>query len=409
MLSRLGRALRRDEGLTILEVAIAGFILAVGILAVAGSLGLGLRLLGDARQRTGASGMAQKYLEYARNLPYSAIGLTSMPTHSTDPKSPDYYVSDTPVASYNAGGGAEPLIVGGQIDHTTTVAQANSTMEIYQYVTWVSSSKGTPGGSGTAEAAKRVTVVARWARPQVGGTSDYAKLSSIFTPGVVSFPPASFAPTQVPTLTPTATASPSPTPSGSPTVCLDENPPAAPTNTSIAFAITTGFAKSADVTLHLGATDACPVIEVQFSDNGTDWKAWQAYSPSVIYTLSGSDGQKTVYARYRDGAWRESGIVQASIVLDRQAPTAPGSLNWNKQSKTLAWSASSDTYLSGYRVYRRASGITDWGSPIGSNPSTATSYYDAGAGSGYYDFMVEAYDKAGNTTTAVILNQKGQD
>jgi len=54
-----------------------------------------------------------------------------------------------------------------------------------------------------------------------------------------------------------------------------------------------------------------------FTQNST---GWVAYSASSTYTLSNSDGAKTVYLKLRNAAG-ESGASSFAITLDRIAPT----------------------------------------------------------------------------------------
>lgn len=62
-------------------------------------------------------------------------------------------------------------------------------------------------------------------------------------------------------------------------------------------------------------------VQMRLGADGLDWGAWQAYSTSRSWSLTGSDGPKTVYAQFRDGSGLVSPSYGASIVLDRSGPT----------------------------------------------------------------------------------------
>jgi hypothetical protein len=84
------------------------------------------------------------------------------------------------------------------------------------------------------------------------------------------------------------------------------------------------FANSADVVLSLPASDPTPgtgVVSMQISQVANSWPdAWQQYRSSVRYALSGPDGDKQVFVRFRDAAGNVSLASSAHIVLDRLAP-----------------------------------------------------------------------------------------
>jgi len=77
-----------------------------------------------------------------------------------------------------------------------------------------------------------------------------------------------------------------------------------------------------DVILTLSATDALSsVTHVMFSESATFVVAsWEAYATSKAFTLSSSNGTKTVYAKYKDAAGNESEKYSATITLDTVKP-----------------------------------------------------------------------------------------
>jgi len=71
------------------------------------------------------------------------------------------------------------------------------------------------------------------------------------------------------------------------------------------------------VTLTLAASDTggSGLAQMQFSNDGVSWSAWQAYATSKSWTLTSGDGTKTVYARFSDVAGNVSTPYSDSIEL----------------------------------------------------------------------------------------------
>jgi hypothetical protein len=73
---------------------------------------------------------------------------------------------------------------------------------------------------------------------------------------------------------------------------------------------------STAISVTVTATDSeSGVAQMSFSNNGNDWGGWLSFGPAAAWTLSGGDGQKTVYARVQDGAGNTSAVVSATIEL----------------------------------------------------------------------------------------------
>ncbi len=102
-------------------------------------------------------------------------------------------------------------------------------------------------------------------------------------------------------------------------ITLDTQPPSGTiTLNSGAF-----YTNSVSVTLGLSASDGgSGVTDMCFSEDGSNWSAWEAYAVSGAYTLTGTDGLNTVYVKFRDAVGRESAALSDGIVLDRVAPVA---------------------------------------------------------------------------------------
>ncbi len=101
------------------------------------------------------------------------------------------------------------------------------------------------------------------------------------------------------------------------TVLVDATPPAGTLSVDGGAA----WAPDRDVALSLLAADEhTSVADMRFSENGTDFGAWQEYAGTAAYTLSAGDGARTVYAQFRDAHGNVSETASDSIGLDTAAP-----------------------------------------------------------------------------------------
>ncbi|MCZ7661575.1 MAG: Ig-like domain-containing protein [Thermoleophilia bacterium] len=107
-----------------------------------------------------------------------------------------------------------------------------------------------------------------------------------------------------------------------PTVRIDNRPP-----TVVAFYIEddAAYVAQVDVTLQLNAVDGSPPVQVQLSNDGTSWSAWQALAPSVPWTLATGDGPKEVWARLRDSRGNATTTqIKDTVILSTAAPQVTG-------------------------------------------------------------------------------------
>jgi hypothetical protein len=82
------------------------------------------------------------------------------------------------------------------------------------------------------------------------------------------------------------------------------------------------YTNTTSVTLTLSATDGgSGVYQMRFSNDGSNWSAWETYGVSKAWTLTAGDGTKTVYVQFRDNALNASGSYSDTIILDTAAPT----------------------------------------------------------------------------------------
>lgn len=79
------------------------------------------------------------------------------------------------------------------------------------------------------------------------------------------------------------------------------------------------------VTLALSASDALSgVSQASYSDDGSSWSGWESYAASRSWTVPTGDGEKPVWARFRDNAGNVSSPVSDTIRLDTTVDPAYG-------------------------------------------------------------------------------------
>ena len=98
-----------------------------------------------------------------------------------------------------------------------------------------------------------------------------------------------------------------------------------PTDGTIAIDGGVALTKSASVTLTLAVSDAGGLSQMQLSNNGTIWSALETYNTTKNWTLSSGNGQKTVYAKFKDNAGNWSTSFLTTITLEAE----PGSAESN--------------------------------------------------------------------------------
>ena len=158
------RALRagRDEGFTVVEVAVAAMLLALASLAVLGLVSAANRNNYRASQSQVVNDRLQQEMERIRALPYDQIALTGAPASSSNPANPNSRVSGARYDAdkgegihyedlvYNGGHANETgeTVTGGQIPVTdpsatttsgafpTRFTNGNVSGTIYRYVMW---------------------------------------------------------------------------------------------------------------------------------------------------------------------------------------------------------------------------------------------------------------------------------
>lgn len=161
--------------------------------------------------------------------------------------------------------------------------------------------------------------------------------------------------------------------------------------------------------------DDTTVAEMRFSDDGSTWGSWEPFAGSKNWSLSSGDGQKTVYAQFRNTVHMTT-TISDTIILDTTAPTVSASSPDSTMSLSFSVDWSGDDAGSGVDSfdvqYRVGSGgaWTDW-----LTDTTATSA-DFGPhtpeavqrGETYY-FRVRARETAGNDSSYAAETYTGVD
>jgi len=154
------------------------------------------------------------------------------------------------------------------------------------------------------------------------------------------------------------------------------------------------------VTLNLSASDATSgVSQMRFSNDGTTWTTWKAYTPSKSWNLTVGEGTKTVYAQYKDKAGLISPTYNDTItLLDATHPTTTISLSgvegangWFTSNVTVTLSATDD--ISGVEKTEYSLDNVTW--------STYTAPFTVSA-EGNTTVYYKSTDKAGNVETMKI-------
>ena len=392
--------------MTLVELMVAISLIAIIMSGLALSIGVDYKAVALARSRQVAESAANQRLEQLRDVDYASMALDSQPVHNTDSSNPDYDVNGPLNQYYDVTGTGTPnetLIVQatapvGPVKHLDTPVTIGTTViDIYEYVTWVDD----PGIAGTQNL-KRLSVVVKYQSVPTVGNSKILRESVVLTDGTVTLPD---------TATTTTTASTTTTSSSTTTTTLPAGTPCGTFSIAGSSGGAGGYTASRTITITM-ALSGCATpgpVYASFADNGGTWGADVTYnsaSPTFAFSItSAGDGTKTISGQVRNGSsGTYSNLASRSIILDTTLPTTPGSYNraiscsGNARTIVFSWSASTDTYLTGYHIYANSGGSTY--SLLGSTASLSYTVTDIKTTNATTLYKVTAYDAAGNESSA---------
>ncbi len=144
------------------------------------------------------------------------------------------------------------------------------------------------------------------------------------------------------------------------------------------------YANSTTVTLTLSSTNA---VEMRFSNDNSEWSAWEAYATTKSWVVTAVEGEKTVYAQFKDSA---SNVVSTNdkIILDLTIPSA-NVVSWTTNKDTVTFDASQCSDSNGIVSY-----FWNYGDGATATGKIALHTYKE---EGTYSGTLTIQDAAGNT------------
>ena len=386
---------RSEAGMSLIELIIAISLLAIIMVGLSASIGVAYKSVSLGRQRQVAESAANKRLEELRDVDYTQMAMSTSPTKSSDVTNPDYWVSEDGARYDVTGeGDLETLVVDsitpGPVQHIESPVVIGTTkVDVYQFVTWVDA----PDVPGTQNL-KRITVVVKYRNIAVQGSARVLRQSVTFTSGTVTVSGTATTTTTSTTIPPTTTTLPAITGCGQFSVASGTSASA-------------NYTSSRTVTLSQSMSACNASVWTQFSNDGGDtWgaeTAWDSENPALGWTLGAGDGTKQISGRARAATGSSWSIGTATIILDTTKPATPGTVSKSvtcsgtNRTALLTWSASSDSNLVGYRIYRSTDGVA-WAVVSSTTGLTGSDTHAKSLTS--VRFYVGAYDKAGNQSLA---------
>jgi hypothetical protein len=161
------------------------------------------------------------------------------------------------------------------------------------------------------------------------------------------------------------------------------------------------YTNSRNVKISAWAEDVDGIASMRFANDGEAWGAEVSSCPSV-WTLRDEDGQRSVSVQFKDGAGNWSGIVSASIRLDRQGPTGSVIINNGEetttQSDVLLTFAATDPAGGTVAAVSLSNDGTNWSVPL---PYTGEMVWSLSPGYGIRTVYAKFVDACGNWSPVV--------
>lgn len=165
---RVAQRLAGEEGLTVVEVVVAGMLLVVGGLGVLGMVDTATRNTFRAEQSQLIGNVLQREMEAIRDLSYDDIGLESLPAQESGAENPNSRVFGTSFYTRRSGTGLRPMVSGGVVSAGPEPFEVEDVSgSIYRYVVW----DACPGTTcSDADYLKRAIVIVKLDDTASGGT-----------------------------------------------------------------------------------------------------------------------------------------------------------------------------------------------------------------------------------------------
>lgn len=153
------------------------------------------------------------------------------------------------------------------------------------------------------------------------------------------------------------------------------------------------------VSLTMSADDATSGVEYMMVANDISFtdRTWETYAESKEWTLTSSDGTKTVYLKVKDRAGKVSDIVSDTIVLDTQNPTELGIQINSDQTYTNSTTVTLTLSATGAAKMAFSNTGTSWSS--WESYSTEKTGWALSSTEGVKTVYFKAKDTAGNVAT----------
>ncbi|HEX5762120.1 MAG TPA: hypothetical protein VFY04_03255 [Solirubrobacterales bacterium] len=169
LVERAVRRARQEDGLTVVEVVVAGLILTVASLGVLGMVDAATRNTFRVEQAQLLNNVLQREMEEIRATPYDDLGLGSLPAHQSGENNPNSRVVGTSFYTNRNGTALKSMVAGGTLlAGPEPFAIEDVTGSIYRYVVW-DNCPGTTCVDG--ELLKRVILVAKLNDTASGGSN----------------------------------------------------------------------------------------------------------------------------------------------------------------------------------------------------------------------------------------------
>ena len=163
------------------------------------------------------------------------------------------------------------------------------------------------------------------------------------------------------------------------------------------------YAGSRDVTLLVSAKEGSDIKEMMISDDPEMTKgAWEPYAASRAWQLTEGDGEKTIYAKFKDDVGNVSPLVSVTTTLDTTRPTDPVISNIPRRvaaaitsEKIVISTPSTDAHFKSYQARGGAyANWTDVSDPI---------IFSLPVSDSWYTLEIRGVDLVGNTSSSAKI------